>query len=146
MTTGNDCPSPQDAETCSDLGRDEQVYDYYNAVLVGDEARGFEAHLLDCFTCRRKLATLDWVNATLKTELTGAFAAPALEPPDDETETASEREHVATAAVGDPLPTIYVVVGGLSALGVLTLLGFKLVGYTRRRYARRVEVAGQPAG
>ena len=141
MTIGNDRPSPQDAETCSELGRDEQVYDYYNAVLVGDEAREFETHLLECFTCRRKLTTLDWVNATLRNEMMSA-ALPALA---DEAE-APAGARAAAETAGHQVPTFYMIVGGLSLLGVLTLVGFNLVGYTRQRHAKRAQIVGQAVG
>jgi hypothetical protein len=145
MTKGNESPSPQDAEACADLGREEQVYDYYNAVLAGDEAREFETHLLDCFTCRRKLATLDWVHATVKDELMSAAASPVPEVRAEEA-TAPVDAYVAPVTVEEPFPTFYVVVGGLGVLGVLTLVGYKLIGYTRQRYAQRVNVKGQAVG
>lgn len=145
MTKGNESPSPQDAESCADLGRGEQVYDYYNAVLAGDEAREFETHLLDCFTCRRKLATLEWVHATVRNELLNSATSPYQEAPAAEAAAPAD-EPVAPVTAADPFPTFYVVVGGLSVLGVLTLVGLKLVGYTRQRYAQRAGLRGQPVG
>ena len=79
MLNENDLPLPQNDEPCVALDRDEQLYDYYNGVLVGDAARDFEAHLLDCFACRQKVTTLDMINATLKSELLSLEDEPSLD-------------------------------------------------------------------
>lgn len=129
MLNENDLPIPQDAEPCLGLERDEQMYDYYNGVLVGDAAREFEAHLLDCFTCRRKVATLDMINATLKSELM---------PLNDDLSLSEKIEvqplkpqHVSTVNGERSIP--YPVL--LSGLGVLSIVG---VGVVRLiKYARR---------
>lgn len=129
MLDENDLPLPEDAESCVGLERDEQMYDYYNEVLVGDAAREFEAHLLDCFTCRRKVATLDLINATLKSELIPRVDEPSR---DEEIElTAPTQQYVMAGAAPRGVP-YHVILGGLGVLGVLGVGVVKLIKYTRQ--------------
>jgi anti-sigma factor RsiW len=130
MLNDNDLPLPEDAESCLGLERDEQLYDYYNGVLVGDAAREFEAHLLDCFTCRRKVATLDLINETLKSELLPARD----EPPTSEEINAPEsaQESATTKVMERGTPPHYVILGGLGVLSVLGVGVVKLFKYARQ--------------
>lgn len=153
MITENNLPMPDDAPDCLGLGREDQLYDYYNGVLVGEEARVFETHLLDCIACRRKVATLDWINEMLKSEV---------DVPELDVELASEldleliseldleltseldmelaslaenpqlREPVIqTISSGANLPTLYLALGGLGIVGALGFGAIKLFKYSR---------------
>jgi hypothetical protein len=128
MLNENNLPFAQDAEPCFGLERDEQMYDYYNGVLVGDAAREFEAHLLDCFACRRKVATLDLINATLKSALIPLEDEPYF---DEEINVPLAKQQHAmngTAERGIPYPMI---LGGLGVLSILGVGVVKLIKYAR---------------
>lgn len=130
MLNDNDLPLPEGAESCLGLERDEQLYDYYNGVLVGDAAREFEAHLLDCFTCRRKVATLDLINETLKSELLPAVDWPSPSEEIDSLESAQEPAAAKVLERGGP--PYYVILGGLGVLSVLGVGVVKLIKYARQ--------------
>ncbi|HEX7957037.1 MAG TPA: zf-HC2 domain-containing protein [Pyrinomonadaceae bacterium] len=136
MRNENDSPLPQDAESCVGLGRDEQLYDYYNGVLVGDAAREFEAHLLDCFACRRKVATLDLINETLRSELMprGEESSPGEEAGAPE----PAQQCVAAGAAAGRATPYHLILGGLRVLGGLGVLGVLGVGAVKLiKYARQ---------
>ncbi|HEV2863654.1 MAG TPA: hypothetical protein VGX48_21755 [Pyrinomonadaceae bacterium] len=134
MTTDNDLPTPDNISPCLNLGREDQVYDYYNGVLVGEEARAFEAHLLDCFTCGRTLATLDWVNELLKTEIVETETEPV---------TPDARAWRSLPAAPSPpaarnWPPLYLIIGGVGGLGILGGLAYgtaRLFKFVRQRNA-----------
>lgn len=153
MMTENNLPMPDDAPDCLGLGREERLYDYYNGVLAGEEARAFETHLLDCIPCRRKVATLDWINEMLKSELGASELDMELAseldldlPSELDVELASELDlelaslieapqppepAAATVSSGAHLPTLYLALGGLGVLGALGFGAIKLLRYSR---------------
>jgi hypothetical protein len=150
MITENNLPMPDDAPDCLGLGREDQLYDYYNGVLVGEEARVFETHLLDCIACRRKVATLDWINEMLKSEVDASEQDVELASEWDleltseldleltsewDLELASLAENpqlvIQTTSSGANLPTLYLALGGLGILGALGFGAIKLFKYSR---------------
>jgi anti-sigma factor RsiW len=137
MITDDDLPM-HDAPDCLGLGREDQLYNYYNGVLVGEEARAFERHLLDCIACRQKVATLDWINEVLKDEVEDFEPDQELESElnlelDAWTEDVQLREPVVlhTAPSGSNLPALYLALGGLGILGALGFGAIKLFKYSR---------------
>ena len=153
MMTENNLPTPNDAPDCLGLGGEDRLYSYYNGVLVGEEARAFETHLLDCIACRRKVATLDWINEVLKSEVDASELDAELASELDlvlaselDAELASELDMVLdslaenaqlrepviqTTSSGANLPAFYLALGGLGILGALGFGAIKLFKYSR---------------
>jgi hypothetical protein len=55
-------------QTCIRPSVGRKVYDYYNGALSGEEAGGFERHLIKCHYCEKIILELDCILAALSGE------------------------------------------------------------------------------
>lgn len=116
-------PPPAEASDCLAPQLGSLVFDYADGLLPEDEESEFEAHMLYCDKCYQVTAALDWVRETLKSGLKKAE-----HPQSSHNVTAGDTRanHISLSAMdvplrSPPMPTLYVVVGGLGAIGLVAL-------------------------